>query len=119
MAKILIVDDSKTQLEHMKNMVEQLGCQTLCAEDGDKAILLAQKELPDLILMDVIMPFNGFQATRMIRHHNETQNIPILFLTSKQELSDKIWGLKQGAQEYLIKPIDKQTLSLYIQKYIK
>lgn len=120
MAKILIVEDSPTQMEVMKRSVESLGHVAYCAEDGDKAIQMAEDLLPDLIFMDIIMPTNnGFQTTRKLTRSEKTSSIPIIIITSKDTETDKAWGLKQGAVEYIIKPADVYIIKKIIEKYIK
>ena len=112
MARILIVDDSPTQLIGIQRIVEKLGHQTLTAEDGAAGVALAKAELPDLILMDVVMPnLNGFQATRSITRDASTGHIPVLLVTTKDQETDKVWGMRQGAKGYLTKPFTEAELS--------
>ncbi|VAW63394.1 twitching motility protein PilH [hydrothermal vent metagenome] len=119
MAKILIVDDSKTQVLALTKMLTSNGHQTITAEDGDKAVNVAQKEQPDLILMDVVMPgLNGFQATRSITKKAETQHIPVIILSSKDQETDKVWAQRQGASGYLIKPASEKELISAINKLL-
>ena len=95
-------------------MIETLkgkGFQIVTAENGEDAINKAKSELPDLILMDVVMPgLNGYQATRQITRDDATKHIPVIMCTSKSADTDKIWGLRQGANDYLVKPIDAGQL---------
>ena len=112
MARILIVDDSPTQLIGIQRIVEKLGHQTLTAEDGAAGVALAKAELPDLILMDVVMPnLNGFQATRSITRDATTGHIPVLLVTTKDQETDKVWGMRQGARAYLTKPFAEADLT--------
>jgi len=116
MARILIVDDSPTQLMAMKRIMEKLGHQSLTAEDGVQAVAAAKRELPDLILMDVVMPnLNGFQATRSIAKDPETAHIPVVLVTTKDQETDKLWGMRQGAKAYLTKPINEAELIKTVQ----
>ena len=112
MARILIVDDSPTQLIGIQRIVEKLGHQTLTAEDGAAGVALAKAELPDLILMDVVMPnLNGFQATRSINRDATTQHIPVILVTTKDQDTDRMWGMRQGARAYLTKPFAEADLT--------
>jgi twitching motility two-component system response regulator PilH len=111
MARILIVDDSPSQLLGIKRIVEKLGHEAITAEDGAAGVEAAKRELPDLILMDVVMPnLNGFQATRTISKEETTKHIPIILVTTKDQDTDKVWGLRQGAKDYVVKPIKEEEL---------
>jgi len=111
MARILIVDDSPSQLLGIKRIVEKLGHETMTAEDGAAGVEVAKREKPDLILMDVVMPnLNGFQATRTISKDPETAGIPIVLVTTKDQETDKVWGIRQGAKAYVTKPIKEEEL---------
>ncbi|MEN1926869.1 twitching motility response regulator PilH [Luteimonas sp. MJ293] len=111
MARILIVDDSPSQLAGIRRIVERLGHETLTAEDGQAGVELARRELPDLILMDVVMPnLNGFQATRSISRDPATRHIPVILVTTKDQQTDRVWGMRQGARGYLTKPFNDQEL---------
>ena len=111
MARILIVDDSPSQLMGMKRIVEKLGHQALTAEDGAAGVDMAKLEKPDLILMDVVMPnLNGFQATRAISKEATTAHIPIVLVTTKDQETDKVWGMRQGAKAYITKPFTENQL---------
>lgn len=109
--KILIVDDSPTDRQFYLETLSKQGYQCVTAENGDEAILKANSEKPDLILMDVVMPgTNGFQATRAITRDEATKHIPVIVCTSKNQETDRIWGMRQGAKDYLVKPIDPKQL---------
>ena len=109
--KILVVDDSPTDRQFMLETLAKKGYQVVTAENGEDAIAKAKSELPDLILMDVVMPgLNGYQATRQITRDDATKHIPVIMCTSKGADTDKIWGLRQGANDYLVKPIDAGQL---------
>ena len=111
MARILIVDDSPSQLMGMMRIVEKLGHVGLSAEDGAAGVEAAKCEKPDLILMDVVMPgLNGFQATRAISRDPVTRTVPIILCTSKSQETDKIWGMRQGARDYIVKPVNRDEL---------
>jgi len=111
MARVLIVDDSPSQLMGMKRIIEKLGHEILTAEDGALGVEAAKRELPDLILMDVVMPnLNGFQATRSISKEPATSHIPIILVTTKDQETDRVWGMRQGAKAYLTKPVNEAAL---------
>ncbi len=111
MAKILIVDDSPTELHILSQMLEAQGHRALTASDGVEGIHLAREEIPDLILMDVVMPgMNGFQATRKLSKDIMTKDIPVIIVTTKDQETDREWGLRQGACAYMVKPIAAQDL---------
>jgi twitching motility two-component system response regulator PilH len=115
MARILIVDDSPTQLLSLKRVVEKLGHSVITAEDGAAGVEVAKREVPELILMDVVMPnLNGFQATRSIAKDPKTSHIPVILVTTKGQETDKIWGMRQGAKAYVTKPIDEKELTAAI-----
>jgi twitching motility two-component system response regulator PilH len=112
MARILIVDDSPSQLMGIRRIVEKLGHEALTAEDGAAGVEMAKRELPDLILMDVVMPnLNGFQATRSISREPATKHIPVILVTTKDQETDRMWGMRQGARAYLTKPFSEEELS--------
>ena len=112
MARILVIDDSPSQLMGIRRIVEKLGHECLTAEDGAQGVEAAKAELPDLILMDVVMPnLNGFQATRSITRDATTGHIPVLLVTTKDQETDKVWGMRQGAKGYLTKPFTEAELS--------
>ena len=104
--KILVVDDSPTERHILSEMLGKGGYQVVTLESGDEAVAKVQEIMPDLILMDVVMPgLNGFQATRSIAKNEATKHIPIIICTTKGQETDKIWGLRQGAKDYIVKPI--------------
>jgi twitching motility two-component system response regulator PilH len=111
MSLIMIVDDSPTEVHIMKTALEKHGFQTLSASDGNECLTLAREVRPDLIFMDVVMPgLNGFQATRTLSRDPKTRSIPIVMVTTKDQESDRIWGMRQGAVDYLVKPVDASDL---------
>jgi twitching motility two-component system response regulator PilH len=119
MARILIVDDSPSQLMGIRRIVEKLGHEVLTAEDGAAGVEVAKREIPDMILMDVVMPnLNGFQATRTISREPSTKHIPIVLVTTKDQDTDRFWGMRQGAKAYLTKPFSETELSDVITKYV-
>ena len=111
MAKILIVDDSPTELHVLAKILQHGGHEPLTAADGEAGIAAAKTQGPDVILMDVVMPgINGFQATRKLSRDPQTQKIPVLMVTTKDQDTDREWGLRQGAKGYLVKPVDGREL---------
>jgi twitching motility two-component system response regulator PilH len=111
MAVVLIVDDSPTEVHVMQEALRKGGFDTLVANDGEQAISLARDSRPDLIFMDVVMPgTNGFQATRTLSKAPETASIPVVMITTKGQETDRIWGMRQGAVDYMIKPVSGSEL---------
>ncbi|HLW11959.1 MAG TPA: response regulator [Casimicrobiaceae bacterium] len=109
--RILVVDDSPTERHMLKDLLTKAGYEVVSSENGDDAIRKARQAKPDLILMDVVMPgLNGFQATRAISRDPETKSIPVIMCTSKSQETDKIWALRQGARDYVVKPVDRDVL---------
>jgi twitching motility two-component system response regulator PilH len=111
MPLILIVDDSPTEVHVMTKALEKHGYRTAAATDGAEGIRLAREMHPDLIFMDIVMPgMNGYQATRALSNDPKTRSIPIIMVTSKGQETDKIWGLRQGAVDYMVKPVSPDQL---------
>ncbi|KPC49378.1 response regulator [Amantichitinum ursilacus] len=109
--KVLIVDDSPTERHFLGELLTKAGYQVLTAESGEEAVAKVKEIMPDLILMDVVMPgMNGFQATRTITRDEVTKHIPVIMCTSKNQETDMVWGKRQGAAEYIVKPVDPQEL---------
>lgn len=115
---ILVADDSPTELRMVVEILRREGYQTVTANDGLEAIEVAKREQPRLAILDIIMPKqNGFQATRQLKTANETKDIKIVLLSSKNQESDRFWGLKQGADEYISKPFDETTLLAAVARF--
>ena len=111
MTQIMIVDDSPTDTHLLKKMLEKNGFSTVTAADADEGISVARREKPDLILMDVVMPgLNGFQATRELTTDPETAAIPVIIVTRKDQRVDRVWGMRQGARDYITKPVKEGVL---------
>jgi twitching motility two-component system response regulator PilH len=111
MSKILIVDDSPAQRYSLCKMVESGGHQPIVADCGEKALQLAEDEHPAVILMDIVMPgMSGYQATRRLHKTESTRHIPVIFVSTKSGEADRAWGLRQGAREYVTKPVNPSLL---------
>lgn len=109
--KIMVVDDSPTERAFMDSVLKKKGYEVVLVETGEAAIERAKADKPDLILMDVVMPgLNGFQATRAITRDEATKHIPVIICTTKDQETDKIWGLRQGAKDYVTKPVNEAEL---------
>jgi twitching motility two-component system response regulator PilH len=109
--KILIVDDSPTERHFLGELLTKNGFQVMTLESGEEAVARVKELMPDLILMDVVMPgLNGFQATRTISKDDATAHIPIIMCTSKGQETDIVWGKRQGARGYVVKPVNPDEL---------
>jgi len=103
---VLIVDDSPTEMHVLRGILQKGGYRVITAVDGESGVAQAEHSKPDLILMDVVMPgLNGFQATRQLSRNPDTSGIPIIMVTTKAQETDRAWGLRQGAREYVVKPV--------------
>lgn len=108
---VLVVDDSPTERFFLTDILHKNGYDVLNASSGEEGVAKAKSERPDLILMDVVMPgLNGFQATRMLSRDADTKSIPVIMCTTKGQETDRIWGMRQGAVEYMVKPIVAEEL---------
>ena len=109
--KILLVDDSKTELHHLSELLTRKGFAVRTAENGEEAMRRLVDDKPDLILMDVVMPGqNGFQLTRAITRDPRWADVPVIMCTSKGLETDKVWGMRQGARDYVVKPVNADEL---------
>ena len=109
--RVLIVDDSPTEMHILSNMMEKMGHAVITAENGELGVSTAKETKPDLILMDVVMPgLNGFQATRQLNKSEETKDIPVIIVSTKDQATDKMWGQRQGARGYVTKPVEEAEL---------
>lgn len=120
MPTVLIVDDSPTESHVLQAIVRRHGYEALTAANGEQGIVIAIRERPDVILMDVVMPgMNGFQATRRLTKTAETAHIPVLLVSTKDQETDRIWGMRQGAADYLTKPVNEQVLISKLKNLVK
>jgi len=109
--KVLIVDDSAEDTRKAAVLLENAGHQVIEARNGMDGIAMARSELPDVILMDIVMPgVDGFKATRMLAADPATRAIPVIMVSSKGQESDRTWGMRQGAVDYLVKPVKSAQL---------
>jgi twitching motility two-component system response regulator PilH len=109
--KVLVVDDSPTERYFLTELLTKNGFTVSAAENAEEAVLKLKSGLPDLILMDVVMPGqNGYQLTRQLSKDPATQHIPVIMCTSKNLQTDRIWGLRQGARDYVTKPVKVDEL---------
>ena len=119
MARILIVDDSPTEIHVLRTMLEKHGHSVTTAESGEEGVSAARSQVPDLVLMDVVMPgLNGFQATRELSNADETSHVPVVVVSTKDQATDRVWAMRQGARDYLTKPVAEKSLLDTIGKYL-
>ena len=119
MTHILIIDDSPTEVHVFKNMLLNHNIEVSVARNGEEGIEKAIQIKPDCILMDVVMPGkNGFQATRDLSRNPATASIPVIIITTKDQETDKIWGMRQGAKDYIVKPAAEKDLIARIKKVL-
>lgn len=109
--KVLVVDDSKTELIFLTELLQKNGFSVKTAENAEDAMRRLEEEQPDLILMDIVMPGqNGFQLTRAIARNPQYASVPIIMCTSKNQETDRLWGMRQGARDYIVKPVNAAEL---------
>ena len=109
--KILIVDDSPTERYYLTDILVRNGFSVTTADNGEDALAKIRADRPQLILMDVVMPgANGFQITRAISRDPELSSVPVIICSSKNQETDRIWGMRQGAKDYFVKPVDAAQL---------
>lgn len=111
MKRVLVVDDSPTEAYQISHILNKHGYEVVAAESGEAAVEMAREQVPDLVLMDIVMPgINGFQATRQLTKNPKTSEIPVIMVTTKNQQSDREWSRKQGARGYLVKPVPEKDL---------
>lgn len=119
MVRVLVVDDSPTETFKISSVLNKHGYDVLTAESGEQGVSIAKKELPDVVLMDIVMPgLNGFQATRQLSKDSSTSKIPVVIVTTKDQQTDRVWGQRQGAKAYLTKPVDEKLLLKTIKEMV-
>lgn len=120
MAKVLVVDDSPTETHKLSAMLAKAGHEVMTASSGEQAIQDARAKLPDVVLMDIVMPgLNGFQATReLTKKGSPTSHIPVIIVSTKDQETDRMWAQKQGAKGYLTKPVDEKLLAQTIKNVL-
>lgn len=117
---VLVVDDSPTERYFLTDLLRKSGFEVSAAENGEEGVAKAKQDKPDLILMDVVMPgLNGFQATRMLSKEEDTKSIPVIMCTTKNQETDRVWAMRQGATDYIVKPVAADELLAMIAKLNK
>lgn len=108
---VLVVDDSPTERFFIADILGKGGYRVIVAANGEEAVKKARSESPRVVVMDVVMPgLSGFQVTRALRRDPATEKIPVIIVSSKDSETDRIWGIRQGASDYLVKPVDPASL---------
>lgn len=116
--KVLIVDDSQPELTNLRKIIGELGCVVISASNGVQAVELAKTEKPDIIFMDIIMPeMDGYEATRKLSNDPAVKDIPIIFVSSKGQKADKLWGKMQGGKGYITKPYTPDQIVKQIRQF--
>ncbi|MDF1821885.1 MAG: response regulator [Alcanivoracaceae bacterium] len=119
MAKVLVIEDSATERHGIKEALESAGHTVIECDNGEDGVARSKEEQPDLILMDIVMPgMNGFQATRAITRDDATKDIPVIIVTTKSQETDRLWGERQGAIDYLTKPVKADDLLAVVSKHL-
>lgn len=119
MKKILIVDDEQDIVESLKFVLEAVGYNCFTAFNGEDGLRLAKELIPDLIILDVMMPkINGYKISRLLKYDNKYKNIPILMITARSQEEDKLIGEETGADEYITKPFDLDEVLKLVDKYL-
>lgn len=120
MVKILVVDDSPSEMAKFRDILTRHQYEVIEAHTGDDGIKKANEFFPDVILMDVVMPeMNGFQATRKLTRDPKTSHIPVVIISTKNQETDRVWGKRQGARDYLSKPITEEALITVIRSVME
>lgn len=119
MAKVLVVDDSPTEVHVLQTLLEKNGYEVVVANSGEEGIVVAKEARPDVVLMDVVMPgMNGFQATRQLSKQAETATTPVIIVTTKDQETDKVWAKRQGAVDYIVKPVQEKALIEHLNRVL-
>ena len=119
MAKVVVVDDAVSELKLMENILKSAGHQVVCYEGGEQLEQRIADERPDLLLLDIVMPNrNGYEVLRGLRKDERTKDTPVVFVSSKNQESDRVWGKRQGAADYLPKPFTPEQLLTMVRRFI-
>lgn len=119
MKKILIVDDEQDIVESLKFVLEVSGYNCYCAYNGEDGLKLAKELIPDLIILDVMMPkINGYKISRLLKYDNKYKDIPIIMLTARSQIEDKLIGEETGVNEYITKPFELDQVVKKVEEYV-
>ena len=117
--KILIVDDEQDIVETLKFMLEAQGYECFCAYDGENGLNMAKEIMPDLMILDVMMPkINGYKISRLLKYDNKYKDIPIIMVTARSQEDDKLIGQETGVNEYITKPFELDEVIAKVNEYL-
>jgi twitching motility two-component system response regulator PilH len=120
MTTVLVVEDSPTQRELITDLLKRIGLKVIVATDGMEALEQVQLSCPDLVVLDVVMPrMNGYEVCRRLKTDPKTQNVPVVMCSSKGEEFDRYWGMKQGADTYIVKPFQPKELLVTVKQLLR
>jgi twitching motility two-component system response regulator PilH len=120
MAKVMVVDDAYSELELMESILKSAGLEVVCFPDGDQLEARMVQEQPDVLLLDIVMPDrNGYDILRSLKRDERTKRTPVILVSSKNQESDRVWGKRQGADEYLGKPFTREQLITVVRQFVK
>jgi twitching motility two-component system response regulator PilH len=120
MAKVMVVDDAYSELKLMENILKSAGLEVVCFPDGDQLEKRMVQEQPDVLLLDIVMPDrNGYDILRSLKRDERTKRTPVILVSSKNQESDRVWGKRQGADDYLGKPFTAEQLITVVRQFVK
>ncbi|MFC7520917.1 PleD family two-component system response regulator [Xanthomonas populi] len=120
MARIILIEDSRTDRAVFSQWLEKAGHTVVTTDNAEEGLELIRSQAPDLVLMDVVLPgMSGFQATRALARDQATRDIPVLLVSTKGMETDKAWGLRQGASDYIVKPPREDDLIARIKQLVR
>src|SRR6266705_43916 len=120
MAKVMVVDDAYSELKLMEGILKSAGLEVVCFPDGDQLEERMVQEQPDVLLLDIVMPDrNGYDILRSLKRDERTKRTPVILVSSKNQESDRVWGKRQGADEYLGKPFTREQLITVVRQFVK
>jgi CheY-like chemotaxis protein len=120
MAKVMVVDDAYSELKLMESILKSAGLEVVCFPDGEQLEERMAAERPDVLLLDIVMPNrNGYEILRSLKRDERTRHTPIVLVSSKNQESDRVWGKRQGADEYLGKPFTADQLVSVVRQFVK